>query len=104
MFEEGHFNIVLEDILATDTYTFEYKIFGEANWESITLTGNSLILPAIDTCELLFYRFKSICMNEETDFSEIYSASFPCPDCEENTMCSIGASNYFEHIECRRLS
>ena len=91
--------IRLDDILATDTYTLEYKLFGAIGWQSVTLDTNVFELPGLDSCQVYFYRFKSVCSAASTEFSEIFRAGYDCPACTMTDYCAIASSNFFEHID-----
>lgn len=91
--------IELQDILATNTYTLEYKLFGDIAWQSISRDTNVFELPLPDTCQVYLYRYKSLCTDQETDFSEIFISNSDCQGCTQLNYCEIEGNNFFEHID-----
>jgi len=96
---QNGWEITLQDILATDTYTLQYQKFGDSDWIEETVIGNVFTIPAIDSCMFYNFRYKSICSVTETDFSSEYQLGYGCEACEENDFCQLALSNFFEYID-----
>jgi len=91
------------DILATDTYTLEYKLFGADEWKVIIQDSTIFDLPATQNCEVYYYRYASVCEDQEVEFSEIFTTDPDCDDCQTFEMCQIEGDNYFEYIDKIKL-
>lgn len=96
--------ISLEDILATDTYTLEYKLFGNTDWQAITLDTNVFELPLPGDCEIYQFRYRSVCDDQNIEFSELFQTETNCEDCVENQLCEVSGNNYFEYIDTLEIA
>jgi serine protease len=96
--------IILEDILATDTYTLEYKLFGSTDWETVTQDNNVFTLPVPGDCKIYQFRYGSVCGNQDIEFSDLFQTDSDCEDCAENQLCEVSANNYFEYIDTVQIA
>ncbi len=97
---DNTYSLVLDDVIAAEQYVLEYKKFGDKNWETALLNEPEFSLGVLDTCSLYYFRYKTICKNEEeTVFSPVFLMRGECGDCEFNSLCSFGGSNSFEFID-----
>jgi subtilisin family serine protease len=91
--------IELADIIATDTYTLEYQLFGESAWQSMTRDTHVFSLPKPPDCAAYFYRFRSVCVDQESDFSGFFTYDTDCQPCTQNPLCPVGGNNFYEFID-----
>lgn len=96
--------ITLEDILATDTYTLEYKRFGSVDWQSVTQDSPVFTLPLPGDCMIYQFRYRSVCEGQDIEFSELFQTETNCEDCVENQLCETSGNNYFEYIDTLQIA
>ena len=90
-----------ESVFGALNYVLQYRIQGTEAWEEIQQADTVLILEGLDSCTVYEYQLKTLCPDQQGEFSRTFEfRTLACGFCADTEYCeAVGEDTFQEWIE-----